>query len=157
MSHVTDIKVRIDSLEDLRAACERLGLELQQGKRTYAWWGSFVGDSHAYGAHRPADFGTCEHAIKIAGDTPRNGSAGPWEVGVVKAPNGDGYDLLYDEFGDAGQRITQRVGPRGRRLRNEIAAAKAERLAKAHFGPRGFKVEREDVGTGHVRIKVKRR
>lgn len=157
MSHVTDVKLKIHDLDALRDACEHLGLELRENQKTYAWWGTYVGDSHAYGEHRPADMGKCQHAIRIKGDSPRNGSQGPWEIGVVAAADGDGFGLYYDAYGSAGARLSQKVGPSANRLRQEYSTAVATRKATATLAKKGWRVTREDVPGQIVRLKLRKR
>jgi hypothetical protein len=157
MSHVTDVRLKIRDLDALREACEHLGLELREGQTTYAWWGTFVGDSRDYGQHDPKKFGHSEHAIRIKGDNPKMGSSGPWEIGVVKAADGDGYDLLYDAYGSAGQRLTNAVGPNVNHLRKEYATANAMAQARKRLGPKGWTTERIDLPTGKVKLKVRKR
>lgn len=159
MSHVTDIKLKIHDLDALDEACEKLGLVLQRDKTTYAWWGTFVGDSRAYGEHQPKDMGHCAHAIKVAGTTPRNGSGGPWEIGVVPAKDGDGYQLYYDTYGGAGRALSDTVGLGANKLRQEYAIAVASRKAKATLAKRGWtlsRLEAETVG-GTVRLRLRKR
>jgi len=157
MSHVTDVKLRIKDLDALKEAAEACGLEFREGQTSYAWWGTFVGDSHAYGNHDPKTFGTCEHALREPGTRPRNGSSGPWEIGVVKATDGEGYDLLYDTYGGAGRRLTELVGARSNKLRREYAASVATRRANATLGRRGYRVERENLAGNHIRLKLRKR
>lgn len=157
MSHITDVQLRIDDLDALEEACQQLGLELQRNKTNYAWWGAFQDDSNAYGEHRPSEMGTCDHAIKIQGDAPRNGSSGPWEVGVVRAKDGDGYKLFFDTYGSAGRRLTEKVGHQANALRREYAAAKATKEAKAKLARHGWTVRREDLPNHGIKLKLRRR
>ena len=157
MSHVTDVKLKVHDLDALDEACQTLGLELRRGQKSYAWWGTYVGDSHAYGGHDPKLFGRCEHAIGIPGQTPRNGSNGPWEIGVVKAVDGYGYDLLYDTYGGAGQALTQRVGPQSNALRREYAASVATRKAVDKLSRHGWRVVREELPGNNIRLKLRKR
>lgn len=155
MSHVTDLKLRITDLDALAEACEQLGLELQLGKETYAWWGRYVGDSDAYGQHTPDKMGRCDHAIRIKGDRPKSGSGGPWEIGVVK--EGDGYQLYYDTYGGAGRRLTERIGAQADRLRREYACAVVTRRAKATLAKKGYRLTREDLPAGRIRLRLRKR
>ena len=43
--HVSSIKLKILSLDALRLACGRLGLEFREDQKTYAWFGRYQGDS----------------------------------------------------------------------------------------------------------------
>lgn len=157
MSHVTDVKMKVRDLDALEAACEALGLELQRDKKTYAWWGNFVGDSAAYGEHRPEDMGKCDHAIRVKGTEPKNGSSGPWEIAVVAAKDGDGFNLFYDQFGSAGQRLTERVGPDSNRLRVEYSAATTERRAIEKLSRHGWRAVREAQPNGGMRVTLRKR
>lgn len=157
MSHVTDIKLRIHSLDALDEACQALGLELHREQKTFTWWGRFAGDSTPPPGRDPKDYGTCEHAIRIAGDQPQNGSGGPWEIGVVEALDGNGFDLLYDQYGSAGRRLTEQVGVQANRLRQEYAAAVAIRKAQQKLGPNGFVVSRERLASGRIRLRAVKR
>lgn len=157
MSHVTDVKMKVRSLDMLEEACEHLGLELRRGQKTYAWWGSYLGDSRDYGEHQPKDMGKCEHAIRIKGDQPKNGSGGPWEIGVIKAADGDGYKLFYDKFGAAGQRLTEKVGQEVNHLRREYSAATSTVRARAKLVKKGWKITREDLPGNRVRLRVRKR
>lgn len=157
MSHVTDIRLRIRDLDALAEAADQLGMELRRDQKTYAWWGTFVGDSRSYGAHDPKKFGHGDHALRIKGDSPRNGSSGPWEIGVVKAPDGDGYDLLFDIFGSAGQRLMQHVGEGANKLRQEYAAAVALKQARKQAVTRGFTATREQLAGGRILLRLRKR
>ena len=73
MSHVSSVRIEIRSLEALRLACRRLGLQLNEGQKTHKWYGRWVGDYHGADAAfhhgiKPEDYGKCEHAISIPGD-----------------------------------------------------------------------------------------
>lgn len=157
MSHVTDIKLRIRDLDALAEACEVLGMELIRGKKTYAWWGTYVGDSRSYGSHQPSEMGRCSHAIKIKGDAPKNGSGGPWEIGVVETDGEEGFGLYYDTYGSAGRRLSEFVGPGANRLRQEYAAAVATKKAKATLARKGFVLKRETLDGGRIRLRAVRR
>lgn len=158
MSHVTQVSLRVKNLDALEEAAKQLGLELRRGQRTHAWWGSFVGDSTPPKGRDPKDYGKCEHAIGRAGTKPRSGSSGEWEIGVVKALDGDGFDLMLDEFGSSGERLMATSGGHGLpKLRQEYAAAVAVAQARKKLAPKGFTVQREAVAGGRIRIKVVKR
>lgn len=100
--------------------------------------------------------GHCEHALRVKGTTPRNGSGGPWEIAVVKDKSGDGsFNLYYDTYGGAGQALTAKVGPDANRLRQEYAIASATRQAAKTL--KGFKATRETLPTGAVRLNWRKR
>jgi hypothetical protein len=157
MSHVTDVRVKINDLDALEEACNELGLELQRDKKTYAFWGTWVGDSHAYGEHDPKDMGKCDHSIKVVGTDPKNGSSGPWEIGVVRAKDGDGFRLYFDTYGGAGRALTDKVGGGADRLRAEYTAVVALKNAKKTVGRKGFVASRENLADGSIRLRLRRR
>ena len=149
--------MRIADLDALEEAAEKCGLVLERDKKTYAWWGTYVGDSRDYGEHRPAEMGKCEHALRVKGTSPRNGSGGPWEIAVVKAKDGQGFGLYYDRYGSAGAALTAAVGPQENALRREYAVAVATRKAKATLGRKGWTIAREDLPGNRVRLKLRKR
>lgn len=157
MSHVTDIKLRVRDVAALKEACAAVGLELRENQRTYAWWGTFVGDSNQYGNHDPKTFGKCEHAIGVPGVKPRMGGSGNWEIGVVKAKDGDGFELLVDTYGEPGRRLLEKAGQDFSRLKQEYAVAAATRKAKATLARKGWTVHRENLSNGHVKLKLRKR
>lgn len=157
MSHITDVKMKVRDLDALDDACKELGLELRRDKKTYAWWGHFVGDSNQFGNHKVEDFGKCEHAIGIPGVKPSNGSSGNWEIGVVKALDGDGYELLLDTYGGPGQALLAKAGTNLNRLRQEYSIAQSSRKAKAALSKKGFVLSRESLGAGRVRLRLRKR
>ena len=156
MSHITDVKLKVRDLDALEEACEELGLELRRGQTTFAWWGTFVGDSRSYGELDPQAFGTCAHAIRVKGTTPRNGSGGPWEIGVVPARDGDGFVIGFDTYGTAGAALLEKVGRDANRLRQEYAAAVAVRKARKAAALRGFTATKERVG-GRLQVRLRKR
>lgn len=134
MSHVATIDLRITDLEALAIACEALGLELQLGKTTYAWWNSHVGDYPIPEGMTVADLGKCQHAIKVKGTTPQNGPQGPWEIGLVA--DGDGFRPVFDFFGSAGARLTDKAGVGLSKLKVEYASA----IAIRQLARQGYRV-----------------
>jgi hypothetical protein len=158
MSHVTEVKTVFNNLDVLAEACDRLGLELQRGKKRFAWWGTFQNDSSAYGNMRPEQMGKCDHAIRVKGDTPHDGPSGPWEVGLVQQEDGS-FRPYYDTFGGAGNRLTERVGQQAARLKQEYTVVQAERTVRTGtLARQGFGVkEREALPNGWTRLKVRRR
>lgn len=131
MSHVEEVEIQCKSLEDLKVAVDRCGGELIVGQTTHAWWGSWLNDwrdperSAAARGRDPKSFGTCEHAIRVKGTVGRNGPSGPWEVGVVA--KGDGYALVYDNYGGAGRALESAFGKDMLRVVDEVAAETAMR------------------------------
>jgi len=98
--HVVCVGVEVKSLDALEAACKRLGFELRRGQTRYKWYGRWVNDYHEADAaykHGIAteDYGHCDHAIHVPG--------AHYEVGVVAAKDGAGFQLIWD-FVDGGLR-----------------------------------------------------
>ncbi len=74
MSHITTIDLMITDLDSLAKACERLGLELVRGQKTF----------------RGYTTGQCEHAMRVISQSQA------YEVGLSKRTDGKGYDLKWD-------------------------------------------------------------
>lgn len=76
MSHVTTIDLFITDLDSLEKACDRLGLELIRGQKTFR--------SYQLGLK-------CEHLIRVKGNTVA------YQMGLVKRADGKaGYSLSWD-------------------------------------------------------------
>tara|TARA_R110000824_G_scaffold215949_2_gene402511 strand:+ start:3108 stop:3560 length:453 start_codon:yes stop_codon:yes gene_type:complete len=146
MSHVANVEVEINDLTALKTACDKLGLEFKQGQTTYEWFNSYLADSDVgrqtvRDGFKPEDFGKCEHAIKVPGSE--------YEVGVVKSPTGNGYRLIYDEYGSQGQAITKRLGgTQLTKLKTEYGVARAT----SHLRRNGYRVARRVLANGTVKI-----
>lgn len=74
MSHITTIDLRIDDLDALSKACERLGLELIRGQKTFNGYTK----------------GKCDHAMRV------KGMPETFEIGLAKRKDGKGFDLKMD-------------------------------------------------------------
>lgn len=148
MSHVTKMKLEVNDLDSLAAACERIGCELVRNQTTWKWYGRWVND---YGAEDAAykngisveDYGKCLHAIRVKGN-PR-----AYEIGVVASPSGKGFALVFDFYGSAGRAIQDRVGKDGKNLERWYAA---ERGVKALRKQR-LKATLTEVG-GRIRVRA---
>ena len=150
MSHITDVKLKIRDLDALAEAARACGLELREGQRQHKWYGTFVGDTTPPAGRDPRDYGKCEHALALSDAT-----AGDYEVGVVKALDGDGFTLLVDTWNQ--RRLLQAVGgPRMDKLRREYACAVASKRARQKLGPKGWRLQREDLPSGRIRLRVRR-
>ena len=117
MSHVAKIELEITDLDALKAACQRLGLEFRCGKRTYTWYGEYMGDHPLPEGLSVQDLGKCDHAIHVPGAS--------YEVGVVKR-NGR-YLLLWD-FWHAGG-LEHVLGRNAGRLKQAYAIERTRREA----------------------------
>ena len=146
MSHVANVEVEINDLTALKTACGKLGLEFVQGQTTYKWFDRYLADSNVgrqtvRDGFRPEDFGKCEHAIKVPGSD--------YEVGVVRNPTGNGYRLIYDEYGSQGQALTKRLGgTQLPKLKTEYGVARASR----HLRRNGYRVVRRVLSNGTVKL-----
>ena len=152
MSHITDVRLQVADLDALAEACERLGLELKKGQKTYRWYGRFLADSEegreAAKRFDASTFGKCDHAIAVKGD------ASAYEIGLVSNAEGS-YDLLYDGWSSQGRRLEAAAGAKLSGLRREYAAAVAVNRARAKL--KDWKVERQDFPSGAIRLKLRRR
>jgi hypothetical protein len=157
MSHVTDVRVRVRSIDDLRDALPP-ELELRD-KQTFCWWGNFMNDSTPPAGRNPRDYGKCDFAIGYKGVTPSNGPSGEWEIGVCKALDGDGYDLLMDDFGGPGAKLRKHVPA----IKHNYACGVAEKSALAKLSRDGWRATRlthetdPTVRPGHTRIRLRKR
>ena len=114
--HVASIKLEVKSLEALKAACQRLGLEFREGQTSFVWFGRFVGDAPLPEGFTQEDMGKCEHAIHCPD--------AKYEIGVVFR---DGvYKLLWDSWGSGG--LEAALGTDCNRLKQAygVEAAKLE-------------------------------
>lgn len=117
MSHVVTIETQILDLASLRKAAEELGLEFVEGQRTYRWFGRFMADSPIPEGFTPDDYGKCQHALRVKGDTTA------YEVGVVRRKDGaPGFQLIYDFYGACGKALEAVAGKGLTKLRQEYAA-----------------------------------
>lgn len=138
MSHVTTIKVKIKSLEALKLACQRLGLEFREGQQTYRWFGHYMGDSQLPEGINVADLGKCTHAISVQGAT--------YEVGVVDM--GDHYQLLWDSWVSGG--LVRVLGEGAGALVQGYSVEAARLSAQSQ----GFSVWEESQEDGSIKLHV---
>lgn len=92
MSHIARIELEIKSLENLKAACNNLGLKFCENETSYTWYGRWVGDQPLPEGIQKEDLGKCDHMIHVPG--------AKYQIGVVKH---DGrYRLLWDSWAAGG-------------------------------------------------------
>ena len=115
MSHVVDIAIEIHDLNVIKAICKRAGWEFIEGKKTYKWFGRFVGDYPMPKGYTVDDLGKCEHAIKIPGVN--------YEIGLAKNKNGGGLRFMFD-FYDS--QLKKAVGIEGNILKQLYAVEKTK-------------------------------
>lgn len=118
MSHVSEIECKILSLDALKAACARLGLEWLEGKTTYRWWGRWVGDYPLPEGVKVEDLGKCTHAIRVPGAT--------FEIGVVEK-NGE-HILIWDFYQSGG--LEKVLGKGGGKLKQAYTIEQTRALAR---------------------------
>ncbi len=79
----------------------------------------------------------------------KGASKGAYEVGVIKARDGVGFELLYDQYGGGGHALEAKGGKDMERLADEYNAEVAMRQLAAD----GYTVEREvDEETGELEV-----
>jgi hypothetical protein len=145
MSHVATVQLEVKDLDALAKACQRLGLELRRGQKTYKWFGKHVGDYPLPAGFAIEDLGQCEHAIAIAGD-PADSEA--YEVGVVKRRDGKGgYSLLWDFFG-GGFGLQEKVGENCNALRQAYSIE----IARKHAQAKGYQVQERVHQGGAIKL-----
>mgnify|MGYP006296725889 CR=1 FL=1 len=84
MSHISKIELKINDLDALKRACDRLGLQFLHWQSCFKWFSGTM---------------KCDHAIKVPDAS--------YEIGVVRKDKD--YDLLWDDWSSGG--LVQRLGP----------------------------------------------
>jgi len=118
MSHVSKIELEIQSLEDLKSACKRLGFSFMENQQTYQWYGRFIGDSPMPEGFTKDDLGKCDHAIKVPECA--------YEIGIVK--RGSKYLLLWDSWHTGG--LAQKIGGNAGVLKQAYTIERIKREAR---------------------------
>jgi len=118
MSHVSEIELKILSLDALKAACARLGLQFVEGQKTYKWYGTWVGDYPKPEWVKLEDLGKCQHAIKVPGAS--------YEIGIVEH-QGE-IKLLWDFYYTGG--LERKLGRNGGRLIQAYSVEQTKRTAR---------------------------
>lgn len=117
MSHISRIELEIRDLEDLKRACDRLGLQLIEGQTTYKWYGTWVGDSPLPEGLTPNDLGKCHHAIKVPDAR--------YEIGIVQKDRK--YILVWDYWYRGG--LEEKLGKNAGLLKQAYAVERVRREA----------------------------
>lgn len=118
MSHVSQIELKIKSLEALKAACARLGCKFMEGQKTYKWYGQYMGDYRMPDGMKVEDLGKCTHAISVPGAN--------YEIGVVER---DGeVNLLWDFWQSGG--LERKLGKGAGLLKQAYAVEQAKIQAR---------------------------
>lgn len=160
MSHVATVDVEITNLDDLAAACKRIGLELVRGQETYHWYRDAT-DEELSDTSSAENFGKCEHAIRVPLDHPyqqrepivignRVISTKPYEIGVVHRSDGQPGFLLKCDFWAGGRGLTEFVGADRKMplLKQAYALSATLRVAKQ----RGFSIQEKRLENGSVQM-----
>jgi hypothetical protein len=153
VSHVTTMKMteRVRDLDLLEQAVAAIpALEFRRDQRTFRWFEQFMGDSTPPKGRDPKDYGKCAHAIALKGDR------SAYEIGVVPAIDGDGFDLMVDTWGQR-KLLAAIGGPSAQRIQQEYKYASALRAHEVSTARRGFRSERETLPNGTVRLVLERR
>lgn len=108
MSHVAIVTAQIKDLDAMGEAAAKLGGELRLGQTQFRY---FAGSKSA-----------CDHAIRLL-DT-------EYEVGLLKRPDGDGFQFGFDNYGHAGRALESAFGTGLLRLQDEYLAVVGERWAQ---------------------------
>ena len=116
MSHMARIQLEVKDLSAMERACKRLGFKLIRGQKTYAWYGKFMNDTELPDGLDVTKLGTCEHAISVPG--------AKYEVGLIKARSGSGYELIWDYWCDGG--LVPKIGKDAGKLKQAYTIEKAK-------------------------------
>lgn len=135
MSHVSSMKLAINDLDALDKACKALGLELVRDQKTFRWFGRWMNDFDAAdAAYRNGidvkDYGKCEHAIRIPGNS------NAYEVGIMR--NKEGQLVPVWDFFCGGYGLEEKIGKNGSKLKHEYNL----QVGMKQMLKKGFKVER---------------
>jgi len=145
MSHVADVQLHIKDLKCLKEAVERMGGEFVEGQTTFTWYGRFLNDWRENGkiSERAAinrvdaaNFGKCLHAIKIKDCR--------YEIGVIQDPDGKGYKLIYDEFGE-GRKLVEWLGGENYKM---IKAQYGTRVFARDMKRKGYRITTSTAANG---------
>ena len=132
MSHVSKIELEIRSLEELKEACRQIGLRFKENKKTYAWFGEWVGDYPMPPGFKVEDLGKCDHAINVPGCE--------YEIGVVRK---DGkLSLIWDFWKSGG--LEKKLGKGCGKLKQAYAAVKIRNEARM----KGYRVTQTKIKKG---------
>lgn len=145
MSHVIAMKLEVQDLDALAAACEAVNCELVRGQETFRWFGSWVNDYHAENAayrngFDPKNYGKCVHAIRCKG-------MNAYEIGVCENPNGEGFTLVYDNW-MGGIGLEARVGKQGCNLLQNYTLQASINL----YSSMGFMMETVRQENGEIQV-----
>jgi hypothetical protein len=154
MSHISKCETQYKSLAEVKVAADVLGFLFMEDQKEHAWYGRMVGDS-AEGRATAAEFGIenlgkCDHALRL-----KDHKQGDYEVGVVRRDDGT-FALVYDSWGP-GERLERAAGKGLVRFKQEYGIAVTQARVEKTLARQGFKMTRENIGGGRVRVRLQRR
>jgi hypothetical protein len=132
MSHISKIEIVIHSLADLKDACGKLGYEFVENKKTYKWYGRWVGDTPLPEGIKIEDIGKCNHAIRVPGCK--------YEIGVVRRDSH--YILLWDYYSVGG--LTEKIGPNAGKLKQAYTVLRVRKEARQ----KGYRIWEKKMDQG---------
>jgi hypothetical protein len=154
MSHISKCQTQYKSLDEVKVAADVLGFDFMENQKKHEWYGRMVGDS-AEGRATAQEFGIenlgkCDHALRL-----KDHRQGDYEIGVVRRDDGT-FALVYDSWGP-GQRLEQRAGQGLTKFKQEYGIAVTQARVEKTLSRQGFRMTREDIGDGRVRLRLQRR
>ena len=118
MSHISKIELIINSLDDLKHACNQLGFTFVEGQKTYQWYGQWMEDTPLPEGVTKDQLGQCDHAIKVPECR--------YEIGVVK--RNDHWILLWDSWHKGG--LVKKIGLNAGILKQAYSISRITKQAK---------------------------
>jgi hypothetical protein len=132
MSHISKIELVIQSLENLKEACHKLGFEFMENQKSYRWFGRWVGDTPIPEGIDIKDIGKCDHAIRVPDCE--------YEIGIVR--RGDHYILLWDYYQAGG--LVQKIGINAGIIKQAYTVARVQKKARL----KGYRVRERKMDQG---------
>jgi hypothetical protein len=123
----------------MKAACKELGFEFVENQKTYAWYGTFVGDSPMPQGMTVKDLGKCDHAIRVPGAW--------YEIGLKKF--GDHYEILYDYWESGG--LKSKIGTDAAPVKAAYSKAATRKFARK----KRFRIAKEERLEDRTRIRIR--
>lgn len=144
MSHVVSITTRVKDLKAAALAAQRMGGKLDTNKKTYTWWGKWVGDyNQADAAYlrgiKVEDYGKCDACVSFPDID--------YEMGLVKMPEGD-YQIIFDFISSD---LTKKLGGTGAQAFLQAYGVEKTKLeAKA----KGLKCSETAQADGSIKLNI---
>lgn len=136
MSCITKVQLKLRDLDALDTAVKPIGLTLHRNAKSFKSWGRSQ---------------KCEHKLALT-----DADQYDYEIGLVKAADGDGFEPEVDWYGQA--RLQKAAGGLNMNaIRREYAAAVAIKQAAATLARSGFTTTRENLANGRIRLRLRAR